>query len=67
MKKKLVRFVIVSAVFTTTLFFGSLLFDLIDKKESDVVREIKEALAIGVLTSFFLVFLTNFFKKRDEI
>jgi hypothetical protein len=48
------------------IFLGSLFFDLIEKKESDLVRAIKEALTVGILTGFFLVFLTNFFKKKDE-
>ncbi len=63
MKNKIIQFVIVSAVFTVMLFLGSLIFDLIDKKETELLRAIKEAVFVGVLTGFFMVFLTNFFKK----
>jgi len=66
MKKKIVRFFLVSALFTIMLFLGSLFFDLVDQKESDLVREIKEALVVGVLSGFFLVFLTSFFTNSDK-
>lgn len=66
MKNKIFRFVIVSFVFTVMLFLGSLLFDLIDKKEFELVKAIREALFVGVLTGFFMVFLTNFFNKSDK-
>jgi len=66
MKKKIVRFFLVSALFTIMLFLGSLFFDLVDQKESDLVREIKEALVVGVLSGFFLVLLTSFFTNSDK-
>jgi len=62
MKSKIVRFLIVSTVFTVVLFLVFWLFDLIGKKEIDIGQEFKYALSIGVLSGLFIVFLTKFFK-----
>ena len=64
MKKKILRFVFVSVVFSAMLFLGSFIFDLIDKKEFEIIKSIREALIVGILTGFFMVFLTNFFQEK---
>lgn len=66
MKIKIIRFIIVSVVFIVALFLGSLLFDLIDNKEIQFAKAVRESLFVGILTGFFMVFLTNFFKKRED-
>lgn len=63
MKKKIVLFIIMAIAMAVVGFFIFWLFDLISKNPHDTGHEIKYAIILGIITSFFTVFLTNFFRS----
>jgi hypothetical protein len=63
MKKKIVLFIVMSIAMAIAGFFIFWPFDAISKNPRDTIHEIKFALVLGIMTGFFTVFLTNFFRS----